>query len=236
MRVHVGTSGFSYDEWVGSFYPNELPTEERLAYYGERFSAVEINNTFYRMPKREVLERWAAAVPEGFLFAIKASRRITHKGRLKDEDEGLAYLLGQLESLGDKCGPILFQTPPYLRKGVERLRSFVARLPPGVRAAFEFRHDSWDDTEIYDVLREGGHALCVSELDEVRPDRAVTKTASWGYLRLHQPMYDDAQLRAWAERLREIWDEAFVFFKHEKTGPELARRMIAIVRELGNEA
>src|SRR5690606_29849953 len=127
---------------------------------------VEINNTFYRMPKREVLRRWAAAVPDGFDFVIKASRRITHEGRLKDVDDGVAYLLRQLEALGDKRGPILFQTPPYLRKDVERLRAFVALLPQGVRAAFELRHRGWNDPEVHEVLAAAGQAWCVAELDE----------------------------------------------------------------------
>lgn len=235
MRILVGTSGFGYDEWEGSFYPEGLPADDRLAFYAQRFATVEINNTFYRMPKRHVLESWAQAVPEGFRFAIKASRRITHQGRLADEDDGLGYLLGQLESLGEHRGPLLLQTPPYLPKRVERLAALVAKLPASTRAAFELRHASWDDPEVHAVLERAGQASCVGETDEVRPDRAVTKTSSWGYLRLHVERYDDAQLRAWAERIGETWDEAYVYFKHERTGPELARRMIAIARELGHE-
>lgn len=233
--MHVGTSGFSYDEWVGPFYPAEIGADQRLAYYGERFSTVEINNTFYRMPKREVLERWSAAVPDSFRFVIKASRAITHKGRLSGVEDSVQYLLGQLETLGDKCGPILFQTPPYLRKGLERLDKFAALLPEGVRAAFEFRHDSWDDPEVHEVLSKGGHAVCIGELDEVNPERSLPRTAPWAVLRLHVRSYTDEQLEAWADRIAETWDEAFVFFKHETTGPELARRMIAIAQARGIE-
>lgn len=235
MRVHVGTSGFSYDEWVGPFYPEKTRPDDRLAFYGERFSTVEINNTFYRMPQREVLERWAAAVPDGFRFSIKASRRITHQGRLKNEDEGLEYLLGQLQSLGEKCGPILFQTPPYLRKGVDRLRDFVAKIPEGTRATFEFRHESWNDDEVHAVLRDTGHAVCIGELEEVRPDRPLPRTANWGYLRLHMPEYSDTELEQWAQRIKDTWDEAYVFFKHETTGPSLANRLIAAAQKLGME-
>ncbi len=231
MRLFVGTSGYSYDQWEGRFYPEDLATEDRLAYYGERFGTVEINNTFYRMPKREVVQRWAAAVPEHFRFVIKASRRITHQGRLKDVDDSVAYLLGQLESLGDKRGPLLFQTPPYLRKGTERLQAFVGLLPAGVRAAFEFRHDSWDDPQVYEILAQGGHALCAAEHEAGADELPLVQTGPWGYLRLRDPDYDDDQLRRWVERIGQTWEqEAYVFFKHEDTGPQLVQRMTAIAR------
>lgn len=231
--MFVGTSGFSFDEWVGPFYPEKMRADDRLGYYAERYSSVEINNTFYRMPKKEVLQKWAAAVPESFRFSIKASRRITHQQRLKDEEDSLAYLLGQLEVLGPRCGPILFQTPPYLRKGVDRLRAFVAKIPEGVRATFEFRHETWFDDEVLAVLEPGGHTICIGELDEVKLDRPLHRTAPWGYLRLHVREYSDEQLRGWAERIAETWDEAYVYFKHETTGPELARRLVAIANTLG---
>lgn len=233
MRLYVGTSGFGYDEWEGSLYPPTLPADDRLGFYAERFATVEINNTFYRMPKREVLQRWAEAVPPGFRFAIKVSRRITHQGRLHDADGGLAYLLGQLETLGDALGPLLFQTPPFLPKRADRLRELLAKLPAGTRAAFELRHASWDDPEVHQALRHAGQALCMGEHDEARGDRPLVRTAPWGYLRLHAATYDDAQLHAWAERIVGAFDEAYLFFKHEQSGPELARRMIAIATELG---
>lgn len=248
MQLFVGTSGFGYDEWKGTFYPSGLATDDRLGFYASRLPTVEINNTFYRMPKREVLERWAVAVPPGFRFAIKASRRITHKGRLEDEDGGVEYLLGQLRSLGDACGPILFQTPPYLRKGVERLRALVAKLPEGTRATFELRHPSWHDEEVHEVLRQAGHAVCVGDHDTADADDEssaqaatiaapeLTRTAPWGYLRLHAERYDDDALRTWAQRIGQTWDEAYVFFSHERSGPHLAARMIAIARDLGLEA
>lgn len=232
MRLRVGTSGYAYDEWDGGFYPEGLSNDERLSFYAARFCTVEINNTFYRMPKREVLRRWAEAVPEGFDFAIKASRRITHEGRLKDVDDGVAYLLRQLEALGDKRGPILFQTPPYLRKDVDRLRAFVALLPAGVRAAFELRHRGWDDPEVHEVLASAGQAWCVAELDESIDDPPLHRTAPWGYVRLHAATYDDDRLRRWAERIRDTWDDAWVFFSHEESSPSLVTRMIAIARTL----
>jgi uncharacterized protein YecE (DUF72 family) len=269
MRMRVGTSGFSYDEWAGGFYPAGLAADERLSFYAERLCTVEINNTFYRMPKREVLRRWAAAVPDRFRFVIKASRRITHEGRLEDVD-ALAVLLRQLEALGDKRGPILFQTPHYLRKNVEKLRAFVALLPPGVPAAFELRHRGWDDPEVHDVLGSAGHAWCAAEHEpsngdaasapvdsasssgsgeheavsasseataasseaEALDERPLVRTAPWGYLRLHAAAYDDARLQRWAERIRDTWDEAWVFFSHEQTAPQLVERMTAIARRL----
>jgi uncharacterized protein YecE (DUF72 family) len=253
MRMRVGTSGFSYDEWAGGFYPAGLAADERLGFYAERLCTVEINNTFYRMPKREVLRRWAAAVPDGFRFVIKASRRITHEGRLEDAD-ALAHLLRQLEALGDKRGPLLFQTPHYLRKNVEKLRAFVALLPPGVPAAFELRHRGWDDPEVHDVLGSAGHAWCAAEHEpsdgeatsaagsseasagsggsEPLEERPLVRTAPWGYLRLHAAAYDDARLQRWVERIRDTWDEAWVFFSHEQTAPHLVERMTAIARRL----
>lgn len=253
MRMRVGTSGFGYDQWEGGFYPAGLPGDDRLAFYAERFRTVELNNTFYRMPKRDVLRRWAAAVPEGFRFAVKASRRITHEGRLDDEGGVLEVLLRQLEALGERRGPILFQAPHYLRKNADKLRAFVARLPPGSLAAFELRHRSWNDPEIHELLARSGHAWCeaehepseasasaaeppaaggASEASAAADDRPLVRTASWGYVRLHAASYDDARLLAWAERIRDAWDEAWVFFSHEDTAPSLVERMLAIARRL----
>ncbi len=231
MRLHVGTSGYSYDRWEGEFYPEGLASDERLGFYAQRIGTVEINNTFYRMPKRSVLTRWAEAVPEGFRFVIKAPRRITHKGRLQDEDGAVAILVRQLGVLGDTRGPVLFQTPPYLPKRVERLEALVAKLPEGYRAAFEFRHESWQDDEVRAVLERSGHALCVRE---PKGDEApvLVRTAAWGYVRLRAPEYEDAELRAWVERLRETWEEVFVFFKHEERAPELVERMVGVAREM----
>jgi uncharacterized protein YecE (DUF72 family) len=194
-----------------------------LRYYGERFDSVEINNTFYRMPRTEVLETWAEQVPDDFVFTIKASRRITHIKRLL-EDDSLAYLYKQLAALGDKLGPVLFQLPPNFRKDLERLEAFLSRLPAGQRAAMEFRHDSWDSEDVHDALRAHDVALCLADTED-KPARMI-RTAEWGYLRLRDE-YDDAALERWANEIAaQPWAETYVYFKHEDkgTGPEFAGR------------
>lgn len=230
MRVLVGTSGFSYSAWRGSFYPEALKQDAMLRFYAERFPSVEINNTFYRMPSAATLARWAGETGEGFSFVLKASRRITHETRLADP-EGLAYFMKTASVLGPKLGPVLFQLPPFLKKDAPRLSDFLALLPRGTRAAFEFRHATWFDDEVFEVLRARGAALCLADTDEA-PDPQLVATAGWGYLRLRRAEYDDAALGAWAERLsRQPWSEAYVFFKHEEQGkgPALAARLTALL-------
>src|SRR5262245_54521629 len=183
MRVRVGTSGYSYPAWRGSFYPEGLKEAEMLRFYAERLPTVEINNTFYRMPQAEMLARWAGQTPDGFSFVLKASRRITHEKRLNDADS-LAYFLKTAESLGPKLGPILFQLPPFCKKDLPRLQAFLALLPPGCRAAFEFRHPSWHDAEVNGTLQARGAALCLADTDEEPLADALAATADWGYLRL----------------------------------------------------
>ena len=201
-RLLAGASGYSFKEWCGSFYPDKIKPDAMLAWYAERLPTVEINNTFYRMPKASVLENWAACTPAGFRFAIKASRRITHDARLKADAAGdsVAYLYRQLESLGDKRGAVLFQTPPNLKKDLPRLRSFLQLLPHDHRAAFEFRSASWCDDEVYDALRQAGAALVLSEREDNAPP-ALVETAPWGYVRLRLEQYSDDDLRGWAQRL-----------------------------------
>ena len=231
MRSYVGTSGYSYKEWCGPFYPEGLKPAEMLAYYAGRLRAVEINNTFYRMPKRQVLESWAAQVPEGFRFVLKVTRRITHFKRLKPESaEELGYVLETSAALGDRLGPMLFQLPPYLKKDAERLRGFLELLPEDVRAAFEFRDPSWFDDEIFDALGERGAALVVADTGTDK-DPPLRATAPWGYLRLRRESYSDDELEAWAARIRDQdWQDAFVFFKHEDegAGPRMAERFDAL--------
>jgi uncharacterized protein YecE (DUF72 family) len=231
MRLRAGTSGFSYKEWKGPFYPEKLPDKDMLGYYAERLSTVEINNTFYRMPKRDVLEAWASKVPEDFVFVLKASRKITHHARLKETSfDSVEYLWSVAGALGSHLGPILFQLPPNLKKDVERLRSFMAVLPDGLRAAFEFRNDSWFDDEVYDALRDAGHALCLAEVEGYERASLIA-TTHWGYLRLRREDYSDEDLRAWLDAIRsQPWQEAFVFFKHEDEGaaPRLASRLLAL--------
>ena len=230
----VGTSGYSYKEWKGPFYPEDLAAGDMLRYYGERLNGVEINNTFYRMPKTSVLEDWSAQVPESFRFSIKASRKITHFKRLKPEaaDE-TDYLVGAVRALGPKLGVLLFQLPPNLKKDVERLRGFLEMLPKDMPAAFEFRHDSWADDEVADVLRAHGAALCCADTEEGGEDAPLTATAPFGYLRLRRPTYERADLERWAAHIAEQpWERAFVFFKHEDegAGPKMAAAFREVVR------
>jgi uncharacterized protein YecE (DUF72 family) len=231
MRIFIGTSGFSYAPWRGSFYPEKLPAAKMLAYYAERLDAVEINNTFYRMPTAEALAKWAGQTPPGFQFVLKSPKRITHEKKLADVADSLTRLheVGAA-SLGERLGPVLFQLPPFLKKDLPRLADFLAQLPSGLRAAVEFRHESWFSADVYDALRAGGAALCLAESEELAtPTQA---TAPWGYLRLRRQDYGDAELAAWAERLRaQPWETAYVFFKHEDEGkgPKLAARFRELV-------
>ena len=228
MRLRVGTSGFSYKQWRGSFYPADLKPEAFLRFYADQFASVEINNTFYRMPDPGLLGRWAGETPADFVFVLKASRRITHDKRLADA-ESLAYFLEAAAALGGKLGPLLFQLPPHFKKDSQRLAAFLALIPKQRAAAFEFRHASWFDAEVAQLLREHRAALCLADTDET-PIEALTLTADWGYVRLRRAAYDDAALDLWAARLQQAaWREAFVFFKHEDAGvgPALARRLLA---------
>jgi uncharacterized protein YecE (DUF72 family) len=230
--VLAGASGYSFKEWRGTFYPDKLKSEEMLRFYGERLPTVEINNTFYRMPRATVLEDWAACTPEGFRFAIKATRRITHMSRLKADSsaEPLGYLYRALDGLGAKRGPVLFQLPPNLARDLARLEAFLALLPGGHRAAFEFRNPSWFDDEVYARLREAGAALVLSE----REDNAappLVETAPWGYLRLRLEAYSEADLAQWARRLAATaWSEAYVYFMHEPTAPAYAATLARLSR------
>jgi len=225
MRVLSGMSGFAYKEWKGSFYPADLPAEGMLAHYASRFPTVEINSTFYRMPKEDVLLDWARRVPAEFTFCLKASRRITHDARLDGVEDLLEYVLRTASVLDQRRGPMLFQLPPFQRKDLARLRDFLALLPRGWRTVMEWRHSSWFDDEVYALLRDHGVALCVAEQEEGATP--MVPTAPWGYVRLHRSGYTDADLAAWAARIREQpWDEVFVFFKHEEdiAGPAVAQR------------
>lgn len=229
-RLWAGASGYAFKEWKGSFYPEKIQPEAMLAWYGERLPTVEINNTFYQMPKVTVLEHWAQATPEHFRFAIKASRRITHQARLAADAaaESVSYLYKNLAALGPKRGPVLFQTPPFLKKDPARLRDFLALLPDGHGAAFEFRHDSWFDDEVYALLREAGAALCLSEREDHSAPPLV-ETAPWGYVRLRLEHYAEDDLAAWARRLAATdWQQIHVYFMHEPTAPGYAATMMQL--------
>jgi len=228
VDLYVGTSGYSYDEWKGSFYPEDLPAKRMLAYYAERLSSVEINNTFYRLPSASVLEGWAEQVPAEFRFSIKASRRITHFARLKPEArEPTEYMMSTVASLGARLGVVLFQLPPNMKAEVERLAAFLEILPPAAPTAFEFRHESWRDPVVGELLRARGVALVCADTEESPDDEVIVPTASWGYLRLRRPDYTDADLSRWVGRIADTgWERAYVFFKHEDegAGPRLAGR------------
>jgi uncharacterized protein YecE (DUF72 family) len=233
MKVRAGTSGYSYKEWKGNFYPQDLATTGMLAYYAKLFSTVEINNTFYRMPSANMLLNWAEQVPDGFAFVLKAPRRITHEKRLKNVNEDVAYLVKTMAALGSKRGPVLFQTPPFFRKDVACLRDFLGLLPKELSAAMEFRHQSWFDDEVFGILREHNTSLCLADADN-ELEIPFLSTAGWGYLRLRRPEYSDADLSEWAKRVTsQPWKEAFVFFKHEDAGkgPEFASRFLKIVHK-----
>lgn len=230
MELFVGTSGYSYKEWKGIFYPEDLPAKEMLAYYSTQLPAVEINNTFYRLPQASMIENWKAQVPPEFRFSIKATQRITHIKRLKNADEETRYLLETAGLLEERLGVVLFQLPPNSKKDPERLRDFLGLLPSHTPAAFEFRHESWFDEEIFDLLRAQNCALVASDTDE-RPLTEILTTAEWGYLRLRRVNYEEGDLAEWMRRVQDQkWKSAFVFFKHEDegTGPRLAARFIAL--------
>lgn len=231
-RLWVGASGYSYKEWKGSFYPEKLKPDAMLTFYAQRLPSVEINNTFYQMPKAAVLEQWAAATPDDFRFAIKASRRITHDARLKADAaaDSVAYLYRALETLGAKRGPVLFQLPPYLKKDLPRLTEFLQVLPEGHLAAFEFRNDSWFDDEVYSALKSAGASLVLSEREDDKPPPLV-ETAPFGYLRLRLEEYSEDDLAQWARRLSETgWQDVHVYFMHEPTAPPYAETLMRLAK------
>ena len=230
MKLHVGTSGYSYKEWKGNFYPEDLPAKEMLSYYSRRLPAVEINNTFYRLPQATMIENWKEQVPDEFRFSIKATQRITHIKRLNNVVEETKYLLDTSGLLGERLGVVLFQLPPNMKKDSGRLKSFLELLPSDARAAFEFRHESWFDDETFDLLREKDRALVVSDTDD-KPLSEIISTAGWGYLRLRRTAYDENDLADWMKRVEDQkWKDAFVFFKHEDegVGPKLAAQFLKL--------
>ena len=233
VQVRIGTSGYSYAEWKGNFYPEKIAAKDMLRFYAGRFSTVEINNTFYRMPKEALLQGWAEQVPDGFTFVLKASQRITHIQRLKECGDLLTYLFRVSATLGSRLGPLLFQLPPNFKKDVPRLKSFFDEMPERRRVAVEFRHASWFEDDVYETLRGQGAALCVADTGE-EPAVPLVATTDWGYLRLRREDWSDAELRDWARRIREQpWSEAYVFLKHEEEGkgPKLAARLMEMCAE-----
>ena len=222
----AGTSGFSYKEWLGHFYPEQLPANEMLRYYASHFSTVEINNTFYRMPAESMLSQWLEQVPEHFAFTLKAPRRITHDQRLRESEANVAEFLRRAQVLGGRLGALLFQLPPYLKKDLPRLRDFLALLPQGREVAFEFRNNSWHDDEVYEALRSRGAILCMTDTDE--GDTPFVATSDCGYIRLRRTHYEDRELDAWAAQIAaKSLTKTYVYFMHEDEalGTRFARRL-----------
>ena len=230
--IYVGTSGYSYKEWKGSFYPTNLSPKDMLAYYAERFKTVELNNTFYRLPKPNMIESWMAQVPKDFRFSVKASQGITHFRRLKDAAAATRTMLNVMSTFQDRLAAVLFRMPEDFEKDIERLETFLKALPADTRAVFEFRHPSWFDDEVLALLRSQNRVLCVSDRDEMPLDH-IDKTADWGYVRLRRVNYSDADLKTWAKRIKaHKWKVTYVFFKHEDkgTGPKLAAQFHELAR------
>ena len=230
--VRVGTSGYNYPEWRGSFYPEKFSTDKMLAYYAERFSTVEINYTFYRMPTEKLLKGWFDGTPEGFTFTLKAPRRITHDAKLQRCEELLQAFCRIASTLGPKLGVLLFQLAPNFKKDAAVLRAFLELLPDGTRAAFEFRHASWFDAEVFDTLRARSAALCVADSEKLHAP--VECTADFAYFRLRDEGYQQADIERWAQTVHSVRREAFVYFKHEEQGlgPDFANRLIAALSHL----
>jgi uncharacterized protein YecE (DUF72 family) len=238
VQIYAGTSGYSYAPWKGSFYPEKLPAAKMLSFYATRLPAVEINNTFYRMPRKELLAKWGEEVPASFRFALKAPQRITHHGKLSPESaDSVRFLHDASQSLGERLGPVLFQLPPTFRKDLPRLQAFLVILhehAPGLRAAFEFRHASWFEDDVVQALRGAEAALCIAEDEKLATP--LQATAPWGYLRLRRQDYVEADIARWAAQIQaQPWQETYVFFKHEDEGlgPRLAGQLQQLIAEPG---
>lgn len=232
MKFWIGTSGFQYTEWREVFYPAKLPAAKMLPFYAERFQTTEINYTFRRIPSGKTIESWCELTPEQFAFSLKAPQRVTHFAKLQNCTESLNYFFGVIQGLEHKLGPLLFQLPPSFKKDAQVLNAFLAELPNGIRAAFEFRHDSWLDDEIFENLRAHNAALCIA--DSAKLTTPTVATADFGYLRLRREDYSATDIVRWAEFLRSNeskWSDAFVYFKHEERGegPRLAAEMIRLL-------
>ena len=231
MRLHVGTSGYNFPEWKGTFYPAKIKPTEMLPYYAGRLSTVEINYTFYRMPTAKTVAGWNAAVPDRFTFVLKTPQRITHMARLRDVDDPLRFFTETVRPLGPKLGPILVQLPPNFKQDLARLKDFLTLFPADLRCAFEFRNASWFADATYEALRAANAALCIADTEDGHTP--LQATADFGYFRLRDEGYQETDLETWAKQIAELgkpWTEAFVFFKHEESGegPKLAQRFAAL--------
>jgi uncharacterized protein YecE (DUF72 family) len=233
MMLYVGTSGYSYKEWKGSFYPEKISASEMLSYYAAHLPAVELNNSYYRLPERTTVESWRRQTPENFRFSVKAPRSITLYRRLKDVGAQTKQMLETVSALEDRLGTLLFRMPENMKKDLACLKSFLKILPADTPAAFDFRHATWFDDEVRDLLRSHNRVLVVSDTDET-PATHIDKTADWGYVRLRRVRYCKAELTAWSKRIKaQNWKKTFVFFKHEDegTGPKLAAQFIKLSKD-----
>jgi uncharacterized protein YecE (DUF72 family) len=228
--IHVGTSGYQYPEWRGTFYPDKFATTKMLAYYAERFDTVEINYTFYRVPSEKLLAGWSAGTPDGFTFTLKAPRRITHDAKLQRCEDLARTFCRTAQVLGPKLAVLLFQLPPTFKKDVDVLRAFLELLPDGTRAAFEFRHASWHEPDVFDALRARNVALCVADSEKM--STPLEATADYAYFRLRDEGYQQEDLDRWARSVKGLARQTFVYFKHEEQGlgPDFARRFIASLK------
>ena len=234
MKLYVGTSGYSYKEWKGSIYPEKIPSAEMLSYYASRLPAVELNNTFYRRPQPSLIASWKSQVPDDFRFSVKVPRWITLVKRLKDVAAETKVMLETVSALERRLGAVLFRLPEDMKKDLERLETFLKDLPADAPAVFDFRHPTWFDDEVFELLRRHKRVLCVSDTDEL-PASHIDKTADWGYLRLRRVQYSQTELAEWIQRIRaQRWKTAYVFFKHEDeaTGPTLAAEFIELSKNL----
>ena len=226
MRIHVGTSGYNYPEWKGTFYPADLPTKQMFGFYSSQFQTVEINYTFRRMPTEKTTTAWLEQAPQNFTYTLKAPQRITHIQKLQGSEESLAIFVKAARVLGDHLATLLFQLPPTFRCDLDRLQRFLTAMPEGVRPAFEFRNDSWLNEQVYSVLAAHKAALCIADFGT--KTTPLRPTARYGYFRLRDEGYQAADLTRWADQIlahREAWDDVFVYFKHEDEGkgPEFAK-------------
>lgn len=231
MNLYVGTSGYSYKEWKGSFYPEKIQAKDMLSYYASRLQAVELNNTFYRLPQPSMIESWKSQVPDNFRFSVKASQVITHYKQLKDAANETRAMLKRISAFGDRLGAVFFRLPPEMKKDIKRLEKFLKVLPVDTRAAFQLEDPTWFDDDVLALLRSQNRALCLLDTEEM-PASRIEKTADWGYMRLRRVNYSESELKEWITRMRaQKWKDTFVFFKHEDegTGPKLAAQFLNLV-------
>jgi uncharacterized protein YecE (DUF72 family) len=231
MNWHIGTSGYSYPAWKGSFYPDKLPAKQFLSYYASQFDTVEYNGSFRTMPSEKTIDGWATETPATFRFVLKAPQKITHIRRLKEAGDDLQQLASCVKKLKKRAVPVLFQLPPNFKQDLPRLEDFLKQVGKPVHAAIEFRHESWLNDDTYKLLKKHKAALVVADAEDL-PETPLVPTTSWGYLRLRREKYTDAALKKWAKRIEAMkWKDVFVFFKHEDsgTGPKLGRRLLGLV-------